>query len=173
MKRYLDLKNQRFGKLTVKKLSYVKKMAYWECLCDCGNIKIAAGKFLRNGRAASCGCINPLYNHSLLEGFSKHYQPTSKDLCWEWTGTINNRGYGKFSYKNKSRLAHRVSYELLKGKIPQGFFACHTCDNRKCVNPDHIYAGTVTDNNRDTAARSRSSPFYNQQRRSEQRRRTS
>lgn len=69
--------------------------------------------------------------------------------CFDFCGAINNRGYGKFSFKGKVFLAHRASYEKEFGKIPDGLMICHKCDNRKCINPGHLYAGTMSDNARD------------------------
>lgn len=69
--------------------------------------------------------------------------------CHEYQGSINNRGYGKFRWEGKQVLAHRASYERKNGSIPEGKLICHTCDNRKCINPNHLYAGTYGDNARD------------------------
>jgi hypothetical protein len=70
--------------------------------------------------------------------------------CWVWTGTIT-RGYGKY----KGFQAHRVSWLIHHGKDPHGFYALHTCDNRACVNPDHLYLGTQSDNMKDMYSRRR------------------
>ena len=69
--------------------------------------------------------------------------------CIEFLGNINNRGYGRLWYKGKHHLAHRSSYEFYKGKITDGKFICHTCDNRKCINPDHLYEGSFRENSQD------------------------
>ena len=70
--------------------------------------------------------------------------------CWEWKRATNNIGYGMFRIKQGlMRTAHRVSYELFKGPIPKGMVVCHKCDNPKCVNPDHLWVGTMKDNIRD------------------------
>lgn len=76
--------------------------------------------------------------------------------CWIWTGGIfPDRGYGAFSIHSKNRPAHRIAWELTYGPIPDGLYACHHCDNRICVRPDHLFLGTATDNNRDMIAKGR------------------
>ena len=76
--------------------------------------------------------------------------------CWEWKRATNNIGYGMFRIKQGlMRTAHRVSYELFNGPIPNGMVVCHTCDNPKCVNPDHLWAGTMLDNIRDMDSKGR------------------
>ena len=71
------------------------------------------------------------------------------DGCWNWTGYLIKLGYGHSSFNKKTILAHRLSWILHKGEIPDGMCICHSCDNRKCVNPDHLWIGSHTDNVRD------------------------
>lgn len=77
------------------------------------------------------------------------------ESCWEWTGTIISHGYGHFKRKGKLYRAHRVSYVIFKGPIPNGLLVCHTCDSRKCVNPDHLFLGTHMDNMDDMTKKGR------------------
>lgn len=77
-----------------------------------------------------------------------------KDTCWLWLGALNNRGYGLFSVNSKLMLAHRYSYQLHKDPIGN-LCVLHTCDNPKCVNPNHLFLGTQGDNNRDCVRKGR------------------
>ena len=75
--------------------------------------------------------------------------------CWLWFGIVNKKGYGKFRLSGKFVGAHRAAYELFKGEIPSGKWVLHTCDVPNCVNPEHLYTGTQSDNERDKVSRGR------------------
>lgn len=79
------------------------------------------------------------------------------DACWWWRGSIDSHGYGRFSVAGMSRLAHRVIYELHTSESAHGMLVCHTCDERRCCNPAHLYLGTPADNSRDMVERGRAS----------------
>ena len=92
-------------------------------------------------------------NNSMVERFWGHVRII--DGCWEWTGSKNKWGYGKFYRDRKTIPAHRAAYEIAFGPIPDGLWIRHKCDNPSCVNPSHLESGTPTDNNRDTVTRGR------------------
>jgi hypothetical protein len=85
----------------------------------------------------------------------RHVNRQADDACWYWTGSIDSHGYGRISVAGMSRLAHRVIYELWSGESVEGQLVCHTCDERRCCNPAHLYLGTPASNMRDMVERGR------------------
>lgn len=77
--------------------------------------------------------------------------------CWEWEGSIvESTGYGQMGYENKVYKAHRLAWIIFKGEIPIGKCVLHKCDNRTCVNPNHLFLGTHKDNGQDMVKKGRS-----------------
>lgn len=84
-----------------------------------------------------------------------------KEGCWDWKGHFDKNGYSQVHGYNGKRYvplkAHRVSYEIHKGEIPKGKVVCHSCDNPRCTNPDHLWIGTSKENSEDEVKKGRSS----------------
>lgn len=96
--------------------------------------------------------------NSLMNKFwSKVDKGDGKDPCWIWTGigTESHGDYGTFVHARKKIFAHRFSYELAHGKIPDGFRVLHKCDTPRCVNPNHLFLGTMSDNAHDMVNKGR------------------
>lgn len=91
-----------------------------------------------------------------LQRFEEKYIPEPNSGCWLWTGSVNNKGYGKLYFDGRLDHAHRVAYELLCEPIPTGLVIRHKCDTPACVNPGHMLVGTKRENSQDMAARKRS-----------------
>lgn len=88
----------------------------------------------------------------LRQHFEKKIDKT--ETCWEWLGGKYPRGYGHVALLGEN-LAHRVSYRIYVGDIPDGLYVLHRCDNPSCVNPDHLFVGDQSDNMKDMEMKGR------------------
>lgn len=87
--------------------------------------------------------------------FKSRFVEGNKDDCWEWQGTIHKKGYGVFCVKSTNFHAHRIGYMMLVGPVSEGLCVLHKCDNRRCVNPNHLFLGTNYDNVQDREQKGR------------------
>lgn len=97
---------------------------------------------------------------TLLERFTDKYIPVTESGCWLWIGATFKGGYGQIKHGDKRISAHRVSWELSNGEVPDGLQVCHHCDVTCCVNPGHLFVGTNSDNQRDAYSKGRQKRFH-------------
>lgn len=125
-----------------------------------------AAWYLKYGEIANgelepiCGnrkCVNPEHIRLLStweDRFWRFVDKKGDDECWNWTANKDRRGYGLFNNSITTK-AHRLSWIISNGDIPDGMVICHKCDNPSCVNPNHLFIGTIKDNNLDKEAKGR------------------
>lgn len=118
-----------------------------ECACGCGTKINKYSRVSFKELSFKNGHYGMANKRPINERFMSFIKERKVDKCWEWSGSKNSKGYGRFhDHRGKWTGAHRVSYEIHKGMIPKGMHVLHHCDNPSCVNPDHLFIGNNQDN---------------------------
>lgn len=155
-----DITGKVYESLTVLKyfgMDKHGKNSIWTCQCSCGvKINVTRCNLIQRS-TKSCGCLNyendEVYEKTQEERFFRYVLKT--ESCWIWKGGLDKEGYGIFNHRTHKIKSHRYSFGRFKEPIKKGLVICHTCDNPKCVNPDHLYQGTQIDNMKDVSIRKR------------------
>lgn len=135
------------------------EIPYGYCQCGCGRLApIAPQTDTKRGWVKGKPKRFVTGHHKRPDTIARFWSKVNKSApngCWEWTDFRDPFGYGKIGINGKNRQAHRFSYELHYGAIPEGLCVCHHCDNPSCVNPEHLFLGTLDDNNKDRERKGR------------------
>lgn len=137
------------------------EIPYGYCHCGCGQkTRIVsasnASRGLKRGQPLRyINGHNDVHMNRAELFWSKVDKTGGDDACWLWTGATNNDGYGNITWLGRADKAHRVSYRLAFGDIPEHLIVMHSCDTRNCVNPAHLSLGTHQDNSDDKITKGR------------------
>lgn len=122
---------------------------------QCGSVFRVAVSVLRqghSGRFCNREC-RKAYHHTPASLWNRVSREVGE--CWPWLDGKNPAGYGVIRYAEDTWLTHRLAYTLAFGTIPAGFAVCHRCDNPPCCRPDHLFLGTLAENNADMQTKGR------------------
>lgn len=97
--------------------------------------------------------MNGIHSMPIKRKFFAKIDSMQAGECWNWDGTVSMYDYGHFYVNGVCKRAHRISWEIYYGKIPKDKMVLHKCDNRRCVNPSHLYLGDNSDNMKDRSNR--------------------
>lgn len=125
----------------------------------CGNSFRPSAHDVKRGFGKFCSrsCARQVERRTPDQAFWARVSKT--ETCWFWTGAKLPRGYGNFAARGSRIYAHRHSYEIHIGLVPEGQFVLHRCDEPSCVNPEHLFLGTHNDNMKDMRVKKRGTPW--------------
>lgn len=130
-----------------------------ECRCECGSTTVKECGHLLRGKGKQCASCSKRLRHAKVrrETFWQHIDQRSKGECWDWQGSLGAGGYGSTSsFEFGTSKAHRVAYMYANNTtLTSEQHVMHSCDNRKCCNPNHLSVGTHADNMKDMKEKGR------------------
>lgn len=133
-----------------------RQCGYWRPfrVSDVGNGKAREMTMPVKTRARQVGKVD--FEAKAVSRFAESIEPEPNSGCWLWMKSINQSGYGQFSLRSKVLAAHRwIFSHFYDQKIPDGLFVCHKCDTKICVNPQHLFVGSASENNFDCVRKNR------------------
>lgn len=161
MSKLIDLTGKKFSRLTVLNIG-VKKgdRVYWVCKCDCGTIKEIMGHSLKRGVTKSCGCLKiETCSLNVVKTIPIAWEVDEKTGCWNCIShKMSDKGYPVMNRNGEGSHVHRYLYQEKYGRLPKDIQVRHKCDNRQCINLEHLEIGTNYDNVQDKIKRGRA--FY-------------